>query len=135
MHATPHVFISYCRSDGTKFATQLREILQKERPEIILWQDVISERGGRDWWLQITEALDHVACMVLVLTPDAMNSVTVRKEWRYARQKGVCVFPIQGSNKLNFNVLPRWIRDLQIDDLGYDERSDQFLPDGDEGNK
>jgi len=61
------VFISYARIDGADFAARLRQRLQSEHPEITLWQDVISERAGRDWWLQITEALDHVETMVLVL--------------------------------------------------------------------
>ncbi|MGO9270054.1 MAG: toll/interleukin-1 receptor domain-containing protein [Terriglobia bacterium] len=61
------VFISYARSDGAEYATRLRKRLQSEHPKITLWQDVISERAGHDWWLQITEALDHVETMVLVL--------------------------------------------------------------------
>jgi hypothetical protein len=48
MQGMARVFISYCRSDGTACATQFRERLEKEHPEINLWQDVISERGGRD---------------------------------------------------------------------------------------
>src|SRR5947209_19916845 len=115
MQGKPHVFISYCRSDGTAFATRLRQCLEKEHPEIILWQDVISERGGRDWWQQITEALDQVEYMVLILTPDAMRSATVRKEWRYARQQGVCVYPVHGSDQLKADCLPNWIRKLHID--------------------
>ncbi len=130
MPSNPRVFISYCRSDGTAFATALRQKLEKENPEIALWQDVISERGGRDWWLQITEALDQVEYMVLVLTPDAMKSTTVRKEWRYARQKGVCVYPVQGRNNLDFSALPRWIRDLHIENLGYDEQRIAFISPG-----
>jgi len=130
MQDKPRVFISYCRSDGTTFATKLRRRMEKQHPEIILWQDVISERGGRDWWLQITEALDNVGYMVLVLTPDALKSATVRKEWRYARQQGVCVHPVQGSSELDFNILPRWIRDLHIDDIGYDVRRKRFTSAG-----
>ena len=38
-------------------------------PLIKLWQDVISLHPGKDWWLQITDALEHVAYMVLVATP------------------------------------------------------------------
>jgi hypothetical protein len=48
------VFISYARSDGADFAARVRRRLEEENPEIR--QDVISERGRRDWWLQITEA-------------------------------------------------------------------------------
>ena len=85
----PHVFISYARIDGEPFATQLRQRLEAEH--IPLWQDRVGLEGGKDWWLQITEALDVVEFLVLVMTPSAMHSETVRKEWRYARQQGVCV--------------------------------------------
>ena len=65
------VFISYARSDGSDYATWLRGKLEKEHPDIHLWQDIVSERSGRDWWLQITDALDHVAYMVMVATAEA----------------------------------------------------------------
>ena len=91
----PRVFISYARSDGEQFATELRQRLEAEH--IPLWQDRIGMEGGKDWWQQITEALDKVEFMVLVMTPAAMQSETVRKEWRYARQQGVCVYPVKGS--------------------------------------
>src|SRR5713101_3200942 len=100
----PRVFISYARSDGERFATELRQRLQAE--QIPLWQDRIGLEGGKDWWLQITEALDVVEFMVLVMTPAAMQSPNVQKEWRYARQQGVCVYPVKGAPDLDFTSLP-----------------------------
>ncbi len=99
----PRVFLSYARTDGEPFATELRQRLEAEH--IPLWQDRVGLEGGKDWWLQITEALDTVEFMVLVMTPAAMDSETVRKEWRYARQQGVCVYPIKGKPELDFNSL------------------------------
>jgi hypothetical protein len=110
------VFISYARSDGEAFAHRLRQRLEKQ--QIKLWQDRVALEGGRDWWLQITEALDNVQFMALVVTPNALKSEIVRKEWRYARQQGVCVYPIKGSPDLDFNSLPRWMRDQHFYDLG-----------------
>ncbi len=52
----PRVFLSYARADGEAFATDLRQRL--EARHIPVWQDRIGMEGGRDWWLQITEALD-----------------------------------------------------------------------------
>src|SRR5690349_24827272 len=106
------VFISYARSDGEKFANSLRVRLEKEG--ISPWQDRTGMEGGRDWWLQITEALDRVEFMALVITPNALKSDTVRKEWRYARQQGVCVYPIKGASDLDFDSLPRWMRDAHF---------------------
>ena len=110
------VFISYARSDGEKFANVLRQRLETEG--IPLWQDRVGMEGGRDWWLQITEALDRVEFMALVITPNALKSDTVRKEWRYARQQGVCVYQIKGSPDLDFDSLPRWMRSAHFYDIG-----------------
>ena len=98
------VFISYARTDGEAFAHRLQQQLEKQN--IRLWQARVGMEGGRDWWLQISEALDNVAFMTLVATPNALKSEIVRKEWRYARQQGVCVYPIKGAPDLNFNSLP-----------------------------
>jgi hypothetical protein len=114
----PRVFLSYARTDGEPFATQLRKRLEAEH--IPLWQDRVGMEGGRDWWQQITEALDKVEFMVLVMTPAAMRSEMVRKEWRYARQQGVCVYPVKGNPDLDFKSLPHWMRSAHFYDLDYE---------------
>ena len=123
------IFISYARSDGADYAARLRRRLEKEHPEIKLWQDIISERAGKDWWLQITEALNSVSYMVLVATPDAMASEAVRKEWRYARQEGVCVLPVLASDVLDFDSLPRWMKTQQFADLKVKQQWELFIGD------
>jgi len=123
----PRVFISYARSDGETYATWLREKLQTEHPDITLWHDIVSERSGRDWWLQITEALDHVEYVVMVATPNALKSDMVRKEWRYARQQGVCVLPVQASGVLDFDSLPRWMRTKHFAELNTPPQCDAFV--------
>jgi WD40 repeat protein len=112
------VFISYARNDGGKFAKRLRQRLDGEG--VPLWRDREGMEGGRDWWLQITEALDQVEFMALVITPMALESPTVRKEWRYARQQGVCVYPIKGTPDLDFDSLPRWMREAHFYDLDHE---------------
>lgn len=65
VRARSGVFISYARSDEKSFAEELRARL--EGKGFSLWQDVIAMEGGRDWWLQITDALDHVEFMVAIV--------------------------------------------------------------------
>jgi WD40 repeat protein len=125
IHTRRGVFISYARSDGEVFATDLRQKL--EAAGIPLWQDRVKMEGGRDWWLQITDALDHVAFMALVVTPNALKSDIVRKEWRYARQQGVCVYPIVAAPNLDFASMPRWMRDQHFYDLNH--QWDKFIAD------
>ena len=114
----PRVFISYARTDGEPFATKLRQRLLDEH--IPLWQDRVGLEGGKDWWLQITEALNAVEFLVLVMTPAAMQSETVRKEWRYARQQGVCVYPVKGTPDLDFASLPHWMASAHFYDPDYE---------------
>jgi WD40 repeat protein len=113
-NSAPRVFLSYARTDGEQFAAELRQRLQDEH--IPLWQDRVGLEGGKDWWLQIAEALDVVEFLVLVMTPAAMISETVRKEWRYARQQGVCVYPVKGVPDLDFAILPHWMRSAHFYD-------------------
>ncbi len=115
----PRVFISYARKDGEEFAANLRKRLQEEEPEITLWQDRAEMEGGVGWWKQIEEALDQVQFLVIVMTPAAMQSEMTRKEWRYARQRGVNVYPVKvcADAELDYASLPNWMKKAHFFDL------------------
>src|SRR5688572_12470163 len=85
------VFISYARSDE-RYATELMDRLARE-PDIAPWQDRISMSPG-DFEDQIKAGIDNATYLVLVMTPGALRSPWVEKEWRYAREQGRCVVPI-----------------------------------------
>jgi WD40 repeat protein len=121
----PRVFISYARSDGEQAANELRMLLEQQ--EIPIWQDRVKMEGGRDWWLQIEKALNTVEVMVMIMTPAALRSAIVRKEWRYARQQGVHVYPIKASPDLDFSNVPRWMSSVHWYDLVYEQAN--FLND------
>ena len=113
--ARPRVFISYARRDGEAYARELRGRLDAEG--VPLWRDREGMEGGRDWWQQITAAIDEVEFLVLVMTPAAAASPLVRREWRYARQKGVSVYPVVADAGFDFAALPRWMRSVHFYDL------------------
>lgn len=116
--ASPRVFLSYSRVDED-FAKQLYARL--ENAGLKLWRDREAMEGGRSWWQQITDALDDVTHMVLVASPDAIASPVVRREWRYARQQGVCIHPVQVPGRtLDFGSLPRWMSKVHFYDLEND---------------
>ena len=104
------VFISYSRADEA-YAKALRARLEREHPELKLWRDREETEGGRSWWAQIEDALQHVEYMVLLASPDSMQSEMVRKEWRYARQQGVCIYPVKVPGS---SLEPRWMRDVHF---------------------
>lgn len=104
------IFISYAREDGEGAARDLRRRLVQDH-DLSVWQDRPEMRGGEAWWRQIDEALERVEFLVLVMTPAAMRSATVRREWRLARRKGVSVIPVMAKPDLQFDALPGWMRD------------------------
>ncbi len=54
------------------------------------------------------------------MTPAAMSSEMVRKEWRYARQQGVCIYPVKGAPDLDFASMPHWMRSTHFYDLDHE---------------
>jgi len=122
----PRIFISYSRQDGEDFATDLRQKLIAIFGEDQLWQDRAKMEGGVGWWSQIEQALEAVEFMVLVATPEAMKSPIVAKEWRRARQEGVCVYPVQVPGlPIDFKTFPRWMADSHFYNL--DKEWDTFV--------
>ena len=109
------VFLSYSRADE-EYATRLRTRLEAEAPDVSLWQDRTRMEGGIGWWQQVKDALEHVEFMVLVMSPATLDSETVRKEWRHARQQGVCIYPVKAAD-FEFARLPRWMSSVHFFDL------------------
>ena len=111
----PQVFISYSRADE-EYATRLRTRLEAEAPDVSLWQDRTRMEGGIGWWQQVKDALDRVEFMVLIMSGATLHSETVRKEWHYARQQGVCVYPVKAA-EFDFAQLPQWMSNVHFFDL------------------
>lgn len=104
----------------------LRRRLETTLGKDNLWQDRTRLEGGVNWWNQITEALEVVQFMVLIATPAAMQSAIVTKEWRYARQKGVCVYPVRVPDQpIDVGSLPSWMKSLHFYTL--EKEWDNFL--------
>jgi hypothetical protein len=106
----PAVFLSYARADGELLAADLRQLLAKEAPDIIVKYDRLFLEGGRDWWIQVAKAIEDVDFLLLLMTPAALASGNIEKEWRHARQQGVCVYPIKDPKSApDFRKMPHWM--------------------------
>ncbi len=90
------VFISYAREDGEGAARALHTRLATDAPDIVAWLYRYEIEGGVGWWNQIEKALDRAEYLILVMTPAALRSDNTSREWRSARQRGVCVYPVKG---------------------------------------
>ena len=50
-------------------------------------RDVVDVEGWRYWWQQITETIDHVEYLILVITPNALRAKVARDDWHRGRQQ------------------------------------------------
>ena len=82
-------------------ARALQERLRLDAPDIPTWLDRLELEGGVGWW-----------GLIVVMTPAAMLSANTRREWRAARQRGVCVYPVKGcvDSSLDYASLPTWMQ-------------------------
>src|SRR5262245_60106145 len=94
-------FISYARADGEAAARALQTRLQAEAPDVPARLDRLELEGGVGWWKQIEAQLERAEFLILVMTPAALRSENTRREWRSARQQGVCVYPVKAVDDLD----------------------------------
>lgn len=113
------VFISYARADGEAAAQALQQRLRDEAPDLSTWLDRAELEGGVGWWSQIERELDRAEFLVIVLSPAAMRSENTRREWRAARQRAVCIYPVtsRALGGVDADALPRWMRKSHVYDL------------------
>src|SRR5262245_54463298 len=107
-HISKRIFISYARTDGEALALRIQGLLEERG--LGAWMDHSGLDGGEDWWRQAARTIDEIEHLVLVLTPAALASPNVAKEWSYARTRGVQVSPVRGAADLDDSVMPRWMR-------------------------
>ena len=89
------VFISYAREDGSELAKRLVDNLPAHA-RVKPWQDRNDMQPG-NFEDQIRSAIETSRYLVLVLTPGAIRSEWVRREWRLAQKRGVCVLPVKSA--------------------------------------
>lgn len=87
----PRIFISYSRCDQA-FATRLAAHLKENHFNV--WLDVFEIQAGKSWARQIGEGLDSSRLMLLVLSPDSLESGNVEDEWNYFLDKHKPIVPI-----------------------------------------
>jgi hypothetical protein len=105
------LFVSYARADGRQFAFDLHHRLEDLGHAV--WQDVLDMQGGEEWWLQIEDRIAQAKAVVLVVTPTALASQVVRREWVYARDVGTHVLPVTNEPKI-FETAPRWMQKVDV---------------------
>jgi hypothetical protein len=94
-NSKPHqdmVFISYSRQDWEHFVSPLVNRLNDKK--ISVWVDQHLLIGGDDWMDAIAEALDTCKLLVLVMTPESLESRYVKMEYRYFFNHNKPIIPL-----------------------------------------
>ena len=86
-----HLFISYARRDA-EFAQKLNAGLHDRG--VATWIDELGIRSGADWPDRIATAIEDCTAMLIVLTPDSMNSKWVRRELEFADARDKKILPL-----------------------------------------
>jgi photosystem II stability/assembly factor-like uncharacterized protein len=84
-------FVSYCRSDS-EFTLRLAEDLKSAGARI--WLDQLDIPPGEPWDRAVEAALFQSPVMLLILSPDSVNSDNVRDEVSFSLSKQKKVIPI-----------------------------------------
>ncbi len=110
----PRIFISYSRTDGRPLAERLESLLRANT--LTSWRDKQS-MGAGDILPQVLRAIEESEHLALILSPAALASTWVKREWTHARLHGKQVSPILADKSLTRADLPAWIRRQQIFNL------------------
>ena len=123
------MFISYSRTDIAS-ARQLRDNLLAVG--LAVWHD-LKDIGAGQWWSQIEDAIvgrNSVEHVVLIVSPIALASKIVEREWKIARREGKTVstvIPPQYKDSIDFKNLAGWMRAEHFYDLAQPEQLNKFI--------
>lgn len=113
------VYISYSQADET-VAQKLAEALQDEGLEV--WYDQMEIMPGENWGEKVAQGLRESEAMIVLLSPQALNSNYVRHDIEYAlselryRNRLISVV-VASSHKIPHENIPWILRSLQLIEL------------------
>ncbi|MEP7287161.1 MAG: toll/interleukin-1 receptor domain-containing protein [Chloroflexota bacterium] len=86
------IFISYNHKDWLSYAEPLVNHLRSQGLNV--WVDQHLLEGGDDWLDRVNEALERCYCLVLCVSPEALNSKYVKMEYRYYIRENKFILPL-----------------------------------------
>jgi predicted nucleotide-binding protein len=87
----PKVFISYSKEDSV-FAQLIEQVLL--RANIATWRYENQLKPGDEWRNEIDQQLMNADIVLVILTPDAYNSIYVTYEWGFGMGQGKKIIPL-----------------------------------------
>ena len=118
------VFISYSHREE-EFVTRLASDLHRQVSGGV-WFDRSDLQVGQRWREKIAAGIQNCKAFVLVLSPDALDSVEVHKEIDQAVQANRTIIPILYRSVKSFGDLEQLVRSTQYIDLRAGSYADNF---------
>jgi hypothetical protein len=116
------VFICYSRVDK-EFAQKL--VADLNMYDLRIWMDVRSIPHGANWDKEVQKGLDSSDVLLVLLSPDAVNSQNVADEWSYFIEKNKPIIPLMVREcEVPFRLMRRQRVDFT---QGYERGFDQLL--------
>ena len=116
MHDNRYIFVSYSRTD---IAIMQRVKGSLHQAGLAVWTDEGIEPGTTLWQDSIADAIEHAGCVVILLSPDAKNSVWVKRELNYAttHNKRIFALLVRGdeSTSVPFALIGSQYVDIRVD--------------------
>ncbi len=124
--SAPYLFISYSHKNRSQLQ-QVRSMLQKRG--IRFWYD----RGlssGVDFSQEIASHLEHAACCLLLLSPEAVESDFVKDEIHFAKNHRIPIHPLKLEEFKEPIEIELWLGRIQMVMLGpgYEQELLRSLP-------
>lgn len=116
-----HVFLAYAPSEWSDVAGKLFAYLEDNK--IPIWATQGMSPESDDWQLAVNQALAECACLIVILSPKAMETPYVRRAARYffVREKPVFVLKYQPTENLPMALrnIPAITHDPHSEEHGY----------------
>ncbi len=108
------LFISYSRRDAKEIAIKLRDDLINHGYEV-WWDQASMESRGRTFLQEIRDAIALSTRLLLLVTPEALESNYVTSEWKFALEACVVINPILISGE--YDSIPAELTNLYVVDF------------------
>lgn len=104
-----HIFITYARSDWQPIVVPMMALLQDAGFKV--WVDQYLNQGGDDWMIAVEQALSECWLLMVVVSPESLDSRYVRLAYRYFfnREKPIVPLVYAGVDEMPIELKNRQV--------------------------
>lgn len=116
------IFISYSRFDQEIVKTLVEDL--KALGNDVWFDQTLT--GGQRWWDNILANIREYDIFVFVISPESLESEACKNELSYVEKLGKAILPVLISDKVQVNLLPHPLSDIQVTDYRHQDKKTAF---------